>query len=82
MGRWRQIINGVDRIRIKHLLTLQEGVSRKDNSEKWEAGGPTLSCRPPFTTLYLGTARPHPTCLESFIGEIQIAASRQYILAF
>lgn len=36
--RWRQIINEADRIPIKHLLTLQEGVSEMQFREMSEAG--------------------------------------------
>jgi hypothetical protein len=36
--RWRQILNEADRIPIKHLLTLQEGVSESQFKEMSEAG--------------------------------------------
>lgn len=36
--RWRQILNEADRIRVKHLLTLQEGVSLKQHQEMVESG--------------------------------------------
>ena len=36
--RWRQILNEADRIRVKHLLTLQEGVSEQQHREMTEEG--------------------------------------------
>ena len=36
--RWRQVLNEADRIRVKHLLTLQEGVSLKQHQEMVESG--------------------------------------------
>lgn len=36
--RWRQIINEADRIAIKHLFTLQEGVSKNQLREMFDAG--------------------------------------------
>jgi type II restriction enzyme len=36
--RWRQILNEADRIRIKHLFTLQQGISRNQLSEMYNAG--------------------------------------------
>jgi hypothetical protein len=36
--RWRQILNAADRIRVKHLLTLQEGVSPAQMAEMRQAG--------------------------------------------
>ena len=36
--RWRQIINEADRIKLKHLITLQEGVSEAQFREMQEAG--------------------------------------------
>ncbi len=36
--RWRQILNEADRIQVKHLLTLQEGVSENQFKEMTEAG--------------------------------------------
>ncbi len=36
--RWRQVLNEADRIRAKHLLTLQEGVSENQYAEMKYAG--------------------------------------------
>ena len=36
--RWRQVLTEADRIRVKHLLTLQEGVSLKQHQEMVESG--------------------------------------------
>ena len=36
--RWRQVIREADRIPVKHLLTLQEGVSLNQYQEMEEAG--------------------------------------------
>ncbi len=36
--RWRQILNEADRIKVKHLLTLQEGLSVNQFKEMASAG--------------------------------------------
>ncbi|MPM95403.1 Type-2 restriction enzyme EcoRII [bioreactor metagenome] len=36
--RWRQVINEADRIRQKHLFTLQEGVSSNQLAEMYASG--------------------------------------------
>ena len=36
--RWRQILNEADRIKYKHLFTLQQGISRNQLSEMYNAG--------------------------------------------
>lgn len=50
--RWRQILNEADRINVKHLFTLQQGISRNQLSEMYNAGvrlvvpGPYMSFFP------------------------------------
>lgn len=72
--RWRQIINEADRIRTKHLLTLQEGVSENQFREM-TGSGVTLVVPEGLQHAYPGSVRPHLVTLESFIGDIRILGS-------
>ncbi|PKQ09200.1 MAG: type II restriction endonuclease [Alphaproteobacteria bacterium HGW-Alphaproteobacteria-12] len=69
--RWRQILNEADRIKEKHLLTLQEGVSESQFSEMTDAGV-RLVVPAPLVTSYPAAVRPHLQSLESFIGDIRL----------
>jgi len=68
--RWRQVINEADRIRIKHLLTLQEGVSEGQFREMTEAGV-RLVVPTELHSAYAISIRPHLITLESFIGDVR-----------
>ena len=72
--RWRQILNEADRIRTKHLLTLQEGVSEKQFREM-TGSGVSLVVPEGLQNAYPGSVRPHLVTLESFIGDIRILGS-------
>ena len=72
--RWRQILNEADRIRTKHLLTLQEGVSENQFREMIGTGV-RLVVPEGLHHTYPGSVRPHLVSLESFIGEIRILGS-------
>jgi hypothetical protein len=69
--RWRQILNEADRIRTKHLLTLQEGVSEGQFREM-TAAGVQLVVPLPVVPLFPKTAQPHLQTLESFIGDVRL----------
>lgn len=69
--RWRQILNEADRIRIKHLLTLQEGVSEAQFKEMTEAGV-RLVVPQGLHDSYPSAVRPHLMTLEEFIGDIRL----------
>lgn len=49
--RWRQILNEADRIGIKHLFTLQQGISRNQLSEMYNAGVRLVVPKPYITSF-------------------------------
>lgn len=69
--RWRQILNEADRIPVKHLLTLQEGVSENQFNEMTDAGV-RLVVPAGLHRSYPETVRPHLATLEEFIGEVRL----------
>ena len=69
--RWRQVINEADRIRVKHLLTLQEGVSEGQFREMAEAGV-RLVVPAGLHKAYPASVRPHLTTFENFIGDVRL----------
>ncbi|MGD1073004.1 MAG: type II restriction endonuclease [Bryobacteraceae bacterium] len=71
--RWRQITCEADRIRTKHLLTLQEGVSEGQFREMRGAGVQLVvpaGLHKSFPTI----VRPHLLSLESFIADVRLSA--------
>jgi hypothetical protein len=68
--RWRQILNEADRIPVKHLMTLQEGVSHNQFSEI-ESSGLKLVVPTANLTSFHKEIRDRLIPLESFIREIQ-----------
>lgn len=71
--RWRQVINEADRIRTKHLLTLQEGVSEGQFREMREAGVQLLVVPTGLHDAFPDSVRPHLIGVETFIAEIRLA---------
>lgn len=69
--RWRQILNEADRIPVKHLLTLQEGVSESQFREMTDAGV-RLVVPSGLHDTYSDTVRPHLSTLEEFIGDVRV----------
>lgn len=69
--RWRQILNEADRIPQKHLLTLQEGVSKTQFREMTDAGV-RLVVPAPLISSYPDDVQPHLQTLESFIGDVRL----------
>lgn len=69
--RWRQILNEADRIPVKHLLTLQEGVSEGQFREMTEAGV-QLVVPVPLVSSFPKSVQPHLQSLESFIGDVRL----------
>lgn len=69
--RWRQVINEADRIKTKHLLTLQEGVSKSQFREMARAD---IKLVVPETLMhfYPKVVQPQLQNLESFIGDIRL----------
>lgn len=73
--RWRQILNEADRIKPnKHLITLQEGVSRAQY-EEMEKAGVVLIVPQPLHEKYPQAVRPHLISLDQFIAETRAACS-------
>jgi hypothetical protein len=69
--RWRQVINEADRIPVKHLLTLQEGVSEGQFKEMREAGV-QLVVPAGLHDSYPASIRPQLVSFESFIGDVRL----------
>ena len=69
--RWRQVLNEADRIRVKHILTLQEGISVNQFREMTDAKV-CLVVPAPLVTSYPPAVRPHLQTLESFIGDVRL----------
>lgn len=69
--RWRQVINEADRVPLKHLLTLQEGVSEGQFKEMQEAGV-ALVVPAGLHESYPASVRPHLIGLESFIADVRM----------
>lgn len=66
--RWRQIISEADRIPIKHLATLQEGVS-VPQFEEMKLAGIRLVVPKKLHTSYPASVRPQLLTLDQFIKE-------------
>ncbi len=71
--RWRQILNEADRIKEKHLLTLQEGVSENQYREMI-LSNVRLVVPSPLVSHYPQSIREHLISLESFIGDLRLLA--------
>ncbi|MDI4665400.1 type II restriction endonuclease [Xanthobacter autotrophicus] len=69
--RWRQVLNEADRIPVKHLLTLQEGVSEGQFREMKEAGV-QLVVPTGLHDSFPENVRPNLVSFEEFIGDIRL----------
>ena len=69
--RWRQIINEADRIGIKHLLTLQEGISESQYREM-ATQNVRLVVPEKIISKYAKAIQPHLLTLERFICDIKL----------
>lgn len=67
--RWRQILNEADRIQLKHLFTLQEGVS-VPQFEEMQRAGITLVVPAKLHIKYPEKVREHILTLGGFIAEL------------
>ena len=72
--RWRQILQEADRVKIKHLLTLQEGISEGQFREMKHAGVRLVVPRP-LIRKFPGTVRPELRTLERFIAGVRRIAT-------
>jgi len=69
--RWRQILNEADRISVKHLLTVQQGISMKQFNEMSENGVRLVIPEPLFND-FPKSVRPSLKTFESFIADIRM----------
>jgi hypothetical protein len=65
-NRWRQMLGQADQIPVKHLLTLQEGVSESQHREMQQSGV-VLVVPSPLIKKYPASVRTHLLSLSSFI---------------
>lgn len=71
--RWRQIAREAERIPVKHLLTLQEGVS-ENQFRQMADGGVQLVVPNELIDKYPKSVRPHLVTFESFITDVRFLA--------
>ena len=69
--RWHQILDEADRVPIKHLLTLQEGVSKREFQRMTDAGV-QLVIPEPLKCEFDESIRPHLQSLESFVADVRL----------
>lgn len=69
--RWRQILNEADHIPVKHLLTLQEGVSEAQFREMVQSRVQLVVPTGLFEK-FPKAVQPHLQTLESFIGDVRL----------
>lgn len=67
--RWRQVLNEADRIPVKHLLTLQEGISVGQFAEM-TAAQVRLVVPEPLMPSFPESIRPHLLTLKGFIAQV------------
>ena len=69
--RWRQVVTEADRVKIKHLLTVQRGVSENQFREM-SGAGVKLVVPAPLVHQYPRSVQPHLQTLESFIADVRL----------
>jgi hypothetical protein len=69
--RWRQVLNEADRVPVKHLLTLQEGVSENQFAEM-EAAGLKLVVPQSSVASFPGAIQPKLITLDQFIADVRL----------
>lgn len=69
--RWRQILNEADRIRIKHLFTLQQGIS-KNQLEEMNKYGVQLVIPKAYLSSFPPEYRGDILTLEKFVGRVAL----------
>ena len=71
-GRWRSVLREADRVKTKHLLTVQRGVSDSQFREM-SGAGVKLVVPAPLIHQYPRLVQPHLQTLESFIGDVRLS---------
>ncbi len=69
--RWRQILNEADRIKIKHLFTLQQGISRNQLEEMYKYNV-CLVVPKPYLSSYPKEFRARLLTLDDFVSRTKI----------
>lgn len=72
--RWRQILNEADRIRTKHLFTLQQGISKNQLAEMYHYGV-CLVVPKPYISTYPAEFKNKILTLNSFIDFVKVKQS-------
>ncbi|MDX2261283.1 MAG: type II restriction endonuclease [Gemmatimonadales bacterium] len=72
--RWRQVINEADRITVKHLLTLQEGVSVSQHREM-QQHGVQLVVPASLIRSYPDEIQAHLLSFEDFVADVRGACA-------
>jgi hypothetical protein len=76
--RWGQVTKEAKRVKIKHLLTLQEGVSQSQFKEMIQKNL-RLVVPQKLHATYHREIRPHLMTFESFLAEVRSACSSDYV---
>ena len=69
--RWRQVLEEAERVKTKHLLTLDQGVSESQFQKMTEAGIRLVAPKS-LHAQYPKPVRSHLQTLESFIGDVRL----------
>lgn len=69
--RWRQILNEADRIKTKHLFTLQQGISKNQLEEMYKYNV-CLVVPEPYLTSFPQEFRERILTLDSFVKNVQV----------
>lgn len=74
--RWRQILNEADRIKTKHLFTLQQGISKNQLGEMKKYGVRLVVPRP-YISSFPDEYKSEIFSLDSFIKEVALTQSKR-----
>lgn len=68
--RWRQVLNEADRVKIKHLFTLQQGISKNQLEEMYKYDVHLVVPRP-YLTSFPQEFRDRILTLDSFVNHVR-----------
>ncbi|HEU4575548.1 MAG TPA: type II restriction endonuclease, partial [Chitinophagaceae bacterium] len=68
--RWRQVLNEADRIKVKHLFTLQQGISKNQLDEMYKYNV-RLVVPKPYVTSFPPEFRDKILTLDTFVNQVQ-----------
>ena len=75
--RWRQVIDEAPKIPVKHLLTLQQGVSENQHAQM-QAAGIKLVVPKGLHSTYPKSVREHLETVQGFVSELRTHAQRNW----